>query len=136
VGLLIDSSVLIAAERGRIRLQSVLAGNEDESLAISVVTASELLHGIYRAKTVEQAERRRQFVNFVLALFPIFPIDLEVAHHHARIWAELQTRGEMIGPHDLLIAASALASGYKVVTFNVDEFKHVPDLQAVKPTLQ
>ncbi|GIK71036.1 MAG: hypothetical protein BroJett021_00240 [Chloroflexota bacterium] len=136
MGLLIDSSVLIAAERGRIRLQSVLAGNEDESLAISVVTASELLHGIYRAKTVEQAERRRQFVNFVLALFPIIPIDLEVAHHYARIWAGLQTRGEMIGPHDLLIAASALASGYKVVTFNVDEFTRVPGLQAVTPIPQ
>lgn len=136
MGLLIDSSVLIAAERGRIRLQSVLAGNEDESLAISVVTASELLHGIYRAKTVEQAERRRQFVNFVLALFPIIPIDLEVAHHHARIWTGLQTRGEMIGPYDLLIAASALASGYKVVTFNVDEFMRVPGLQVVTPIRQ
>ncbi|MFN3979571.1 MAG: PIN domain-containing protein [Caldilinea sp.] len=136
MGLLIDSSVLIAAERGRIRLQSVLAGNEDESLAISVVTASELLYGIYRAKTVEQAERRRQFVNFVLALFPIIPIDLEVAHHHARIWAGLQTRGEMIGPYDLMIAASALASGYKVVTFNVDEFTRVPGLQVVTPIRQ
>ncbi len=136
MGLLIDSSVLIAAERGRIRLQSVLAGNEDESLAISVVTASELLHGIYRAKTVEQAERRRQFVNFVLALFPIIPIDLEAAHHHARIWAGLQTRGEMIVPYDLLIAASALASGYKVVTFNVDEFTRVPGLQVVTPIRQ
>lgn len=134
MGLLIDSSVLIAAERGRLRLQDVLAGNEDESAAISVITASEMLHGIQRAKTDEQASKRQQFVSFLLDLFPIIPIDLEVAHRHARIWAELQVRGEMIGAHDLLIAASALAFGYKVVTFNVDEFARVAGLQVLSPT--
>lgn len=133
MGLLIDSSVLVAAERGRLRLQDVLAGSEDESVAISVITASEMLHGIQRAKTVEQASKRQQFVNFVLELFPIIPIDLEVARHHARIWAELQARGEMICPHDLLIAASALAFGYKVMTFNVSEFERVPGLNVLNP---
>jgi tRNA(fMet)-specific endonuclease VapC len=134
VGLLIDSSVLGTAKRGRIRLQSVLAGRENESLAISVITASEMLHGIQRTRTVEQASRRQEFVSFVLELFPIIPIDLEVARHHARLWAELQTRGEMIGPHDLLIASSALAFGYNVMTLDVDEFARVPGLRVLNPT--
>ena len=122
MGLLIDSSVLIAAERERIHLQTVLSAIGDEPVAISVITASEMLHGIQRARTVEQVGKREQFVSFVLELLPIIPIDLEVARHHARIWAELQARGEMIGAHDLLIAASALAFGYSVMTFNVGEF--------------
>ena len=134
MGLLIDSSVLVAAERGRLRLQDVLTGSEDESVAISVITASEMLHGIQRAKTVDQASKRQMFVSFILDLFPIIPIDLEVAHHHARIWAELQVRSEMIGAYDLLIAASALAFGYKVMTLNVDEFTRVAGLQVLSPT--
>ncbi len=84
MGLLIDSSVLVAAERERTHLQTVLAGTEDESVAISVITASEMLHGIQRARTVGQVGRRQQFVSFVLELFPIIPIDLEVARHHVR----------------------------------------------------
>ncbi len=83
---------------------------------------------------MEQASKRQQFVDFVLELFPIIAIDLEVARHHARIWAELQARDEMIGPHDLLIAASALAFGYKVMTFNVSEFERVPGLNVLNPT--
>jgi tRNA(fMet)-specific endonuclease VapC len=130
---LIDSSVLIAAERGRILLHDVLVGNGDELLAISVITASELLHGIHRAKRPAQAAKRQQFVSFILELFPLIPIDLEVAHHHTRLWSELQARGQLIGAHDLLIAASALAIDYGVMTFNVDEFQRVPDLRVVNP---
>lgn len=133
MGLLIDSSVLIAAERGRIQLRNVIAGSGEESLAISVITASELLHGIHRAKTLDQASKRQQFANFVLDLFPVIPIDLEVARYHARVWAGLQARGEMIGAHDLLIAASALAVDYTVVTFNIDEFRRVPALRVLNP---
>ena len=133
MGLLIDSSVLIAAERERIHLQTVLSANGDEPVAISVITASEILHGIQRARTVEHVAKRQQFVSFVLELFPIIPIDLEVARHHARIWAALQARGELIGAHDLLIAASALAFGYGVMTFNVGEFARVPGLRTLNP---
>lgn len=133
MGFVIDSSVLIAAERGRIQLRNVMADSGDDPLAISVITASELLHGIHRAKTPEQAGKRQQFTNYILDLFPVIPIDLEVARHHARIWAGLQARGEMIGAHDLLIAASALAIDYAVVTLNADEFRRVPALRVVSP---
>lgn len=136
MGLLIDSSVLVAAERERTHLQTVLAGTEDESVAISVITASEMLHGIQRARTVGQVGRRQQFVSFVLELFPIIPIDLEVARHHVRTWAALQARGELIGAHDLLIAASALAFGYGVITFNVGEFARVPGLRVLNLTIE
>ena len=109
VGVFLVNSVLIAAERERIHLQTVLSAIGDEPVAISVITASEMLHGIQRARTLEQVGKRQQFVSFILDLFPIIPVDLEVARHHARIWAELQARGDLIGAHDLLIAASALA---------------------------
>jgi predicted nucleic acid-binding protein len=45
MGVLIDSSVLIEYERGRIDLQAELAGREEEEFFLSVITASELLHG-------------------------------------------------------------------------------------------
>ena len=80
-----------------------------------------------------QADKRQQFVAYILNLFPVVPVDLAVTHQHTRIWADLQARGQVIGAHDLLIAASARAIDDGVITFNVDEFRRVIDLQVVKP---
>lgn len=133
MGLLVDSGLLIAAERGRVQLHQVISNRWDEPLAISVITASELLHGIHRASTPEQADKRRQFVEFVLSLFPVIAIELEVARCHARIWAELQVRGQLIGAHDLLIAATAIATQYDLLTLNVNEFSRVQGLTVINP---
>jgi tRNA(fMet)-specific endonuclease VapC len=63
----------------------------------------------------------------------VIAVDLEVARVHAELWATLQSRGEMIGAHDLLIAATARALNYGVVTLNVDEFQRVPGLNVYVP---
>ena len=58
MGAVIDSSVLIAAERGKLDLESVIRDYGDEPIAISAITASELLHGVHRA--AESAQRNRR----------------------------------------------------------------------------
>lgn len=62
MGTLIDSSVLIAVERGHLNLEDLLAGRMDEDFAVSAVTASELLHGVHRANTPAQRSIREAFV--------------------------------------------------------------------------
>jgi tRNA(fMet)-specific endonuclease VapC len=66
LGVLIDASILIGHERGNISLESHLAGREEEEFFLSVVTASELLHGVHRAVDSNVRERRSAFVEAVL----------------------------------------------------------------------
>lgn len=128
MGLLIDASVLIEYERGRIDLEARLAPRADEEFFLSVVTASELLHGVHRAREAGIRSRRSAFVEAVLERFPILPVDLATARAHARIWADLSGQGRVIGPHDLWLAAACLTHGLAMATANVREFIRVPGL--------
>jgi len=92
------------------------------------------LHGIERATDAARKARRQLHVEQILAAIPVQAFDLAQARVHARIWAELQTHGQMIGPHDLLIAAAALAFGHEVATLNVKEFQRVIGLKLVNAT--
>lgn len=129
MGVLIDSNFLIAAERAGRDLASRLRGREDEEVFLSVVSASELLHGVHRAATPAIRSKRLAFVETVLASIPILDIDLATARCHAQVWAGLDKGGRMIGPHDAWIAATCLAHGLTLVTGNEQEFRRVPGLR-------
>jgi len=129
VGLLIDSSVFIAAERSQQPPTTLFDQLGDQPVALSAVTASELLHGVHRADSALRRGRREQFVGLILKAVPILPFDLPVAQIHARLWADLQKRGEMIGERDLMIAATALAHGLTLVTRDKRHFPRVEGLE-------
>jgi tRNA(fMet)-specific endonuclease VapC len=129
VAVLIDASVLIGYERGGVDLEARVRGREDESFFLSMITVSELLHGVHRAgdDRVRRA-RRSAFVEAVIDRFPLLPVDLPTARAHAALWAELAAAGRLIGAHDLWLAAVALAHDLVLATTNVREFQRVPAL--------
>ena len=131
MGALIDASVLIAVERGTLDLESVTRGFDDE-LALSVVTASELLHGVHRAQDEARQARREAWVEALLASLPVVSFDLVAARLHARLSARLAMRGEPVGAHDLIIAATALARGLDVVTRDERSFPRIPELSVIR----
>lgn len=126
---LIDSSLLIAAERGQLDLTELTNRYAEEELAISVITASELLHGVHRATTVTLRSRRQAFVEPILARMPVVEFDLTVARVHASLWANLARRGTTVGERDLMIAATAIAKGYSVATRDQRSFPKIPGLK-------
>ncbi len=128
MGVLIDTSVLIDAERGRTRDLTILLGGRRDEAFVSAITASELLHGVLRAQTPAQGTRRSSFVESALQALPVLPADLRVARSHAQLWAQMASRGERIGAHDLWIAATAVAHGYGLATTNLRDFGRVPGL--------
>ena len=134
MGLMLDSSLLIADERGKFDMPGFLRQSSGVQPALAAITASELLHGVERAQEAGRKARRLRHVEQVLAVIPVQAFDLGQARVHARIWAELQSRGQMIGPHDLLIAAAGLALGHEVATLNVQEFRRVNGLKVVDAT--
>jgi len=128
VAVLIDASILIEAERGRLDLEPHVAQRREEEFFLSVITASELLHGVHRAVQPEVRSKRAAFVEAILARFPLLPVDVAIARAHAQAWAELAAAGQMIGAHDLWLAATCIAHGLTMVTANVREFVRVPGL--------
>ncbi len=131
MAILIDTDLLIDLERGVTAPEvEQLLGEEDR--AISVITVSELLHGVHRATGARRA-RRNAFVEHLLAGLRAIPITDAVARVHADLWAQLSERGELIGAHDLWIGATALAHGLAVATGNLADFRRVPGLRVIAP---
>ncbi len=128
MGILIDSNIFIKAEKGDIDLDKHIDGRENEDFFISVISASELLHGVWRATSPAIRTRRQAFVEAVLESFPMLSIDLPAARSHAQLWAELQSQGLMIGIHDSWIAAICIANGLSLITDNIKEFDRIPGL--------
>jgi tRNA(fMet)-specific endonuclease VapC len=129
VAVLIDTDMLVDLERGVINPE-VENAIGDEDRAISVITVSELLHGVHRA-TGARRTRRRAFVEHLLAGMRAIEITEPIARVHAEIWAQLAAKGQLIGAHDLWIAATALAHGMGIATGNADEFRRVPGLRVI-----
>lgn len=112
----LDSSVLIAAERGKLDQDQRLRSYPEDPVAIAAITASELLHGVHRAADPLQRARREAFVERFLGGLTVLPFDLVVARVHARLAAELGAKGDPVGAHGLMIAATAMAVGYCLAT--------------------
>jgi len=121
---LIDTTLLIDRERGGERLEQ-LVGDRDR--AISVITVSELLHGVHRARGATRV-KRESFVEHLLVAFEPIPITESVARVHSRAWAGLAAKGEVIGAHDLWIAATATAHGLDLATDDAQNFRRIPGL--------
>jgi len=126
--MILDSSVLIAAERKRFDLVAFLSAHPNEAFFITEITASKLLHGCARAADPAIRERRTRFVEGLLQDYVALPFALTEARTHAQLWAELEQKGTPIGERDLLIAAIAKANGHAVATINRAEFARVAGL--------
>ncbi len=132
MGLILDSSVVIAGERkGQSAvdiLTNIRAVVGPESIALSTVTVIELEHGIWRAKDETQANRRRRFLDALFAAVAICPLTFEIARLAARIDGESRQKGIAIPFQDLVIGVTAVEFGYAVATTNVRHFEMIPNL--------
>jgi tRNA(fMet)-specific endonuclease VapC len=136
VGLILDSSVAIAAERRgdtvESLLQRVIDAAGDQEAAVSAVCVVELVHGIHRANTPERRARREAFVEEFLAAVAIYPLTTDIARLAGKLDAEQQSRGIVIPFADLLIGATARALDYSVLTVNPRHFQRVPGLPVIQ----
>lgn len=130
MGLMLDTNVFIHAERSS---QTIDFSKWEKygDVYISVITASELLVGVHYAKDDTQKARRSAFVESILAKIPALGFEAEEARLHARLFATLAKQGNMIGAHDLIIAATAMVHDCAVLTENVKEFQRVPGLETI-----
>ncbi len=135
LGLILDSSVIIAAERKRQTIEQLLMSvgqpfGEIE-VAISAVTLAELVHGVARANTAEIRAARRGFIDELKKHVPVHPITDSTAEIAGQISGEESAKGITLPADDLLIGASAIEQGYALATLNTRHFQKVPGLKIV-----
>ncbi|MGA3024139.1 MAG: PIN domain-containing protein [Bryobacteraceae bacterium] len=132
MGIVLDSTVLVAAERAeenpRRVIAGLLAGIGDTEATLSAITIIELAHGIERANSAERRVMRERFLNELLDEISTEPVTAAIAFRAGRIDGSLQAKGTLIALSDLLIGATAVELGYSVVTHNVRHFRMIPNL--------
>jgi predicted nucleic acid-binding protein len=136
MGLILDSSVLISAERrgknAREILTSIAEKIGETEVGISVVTLVELAHGAARADTTERRRNRQNFIAELLNVMPIHPVTASLALRTGQLDGENQAQGIRIPLSDLLIGVTALELGFSVGTANLRHFRQVPGLSVVQ----
>jgi tRNA(fMet)-specific endonuclease VapC len=115
--LLLDTTFLVDAERAGDALDNLIA--DDDDVAIAAITIAELRVGVELATSANRPGRE-QFVNAVIAAIPIIDYDIHIA--------AVRRRGQPRGAHDLIIAATARATGRVVVTADAAAFSDLPDV--------
>jgi tRNA(fMet)-specific endonuclease VapC len=136
VGPILDSSVVIAAERDgntvEKLIEQIISVSGDQDAALSSVGLTELVHGIYRAQTPEISLRRQSFINELLLDLAVYPYTRSTALLAGKIDGEQRARGVTIPFGDLLVGVTSLELGFSVVTANLRHFRLIPGLQIVQ----
>lgn len=135
-GLVLDSSVLVAAERSKQTIHDVIdslqAAVGDLPIVLCALTVAELAHGIYRADTPQRSRQRRQFLDELKAHVPVRPVTAVTAEIIGRIGGELAAKGIQVPLADLMIGACAVEVGYAVATRNARDFGRIAGLVVVQ----
>lgn len=130
MGLIIDTNVLIRAERDRSAV-NFEQWAEYGDVFISAITCSELLVGVHKANTAERRIKRAAFVEGLLEVLPVLAFDKDVARVHAELMAALP-KEVTVGAHDLIIGATAVRHGFPVLTADGEEFSRMPGLAVLQ----
>jgi tRNA(fMet)-specific endonuclease VapC len=128
VGYLPDTNVWIAVLRANhpgVTARMSAPERRNDTFLCSIVQA-ELYYGAYRSAA---PTKNLALLSALFPLFPSLPFDDKSADVYGKIRADLERIGKVIGPHDLMIAAIALANDLTLVTHNVSEFSRVPGLK-------
>jgi len=135
MGLVLDSSVLVTAEREAQPVSSLLAvlqrQHSPTEIVLSAISVVELEHGIYRAQSPQQLAKRRAYLDTVFAAIPVEPFTREIGKIVAPVDAEARKKGGVIPFADLLIGGTALHLGYWLLTANWRHFRKIPGLDVI-----
>ena len=136
LGVVLDSSVVIEAERQRLDvtrfLKHISTRIGEREVTLCSISVAELAHGVYRADTPERRQARRAFLDDLKATVPVYPITAETGEVVGKLNAESSQKGITIPFDDLLIGACALERGYAIATRNPRHFRMIPGLNVIE----
>lgn len=122
---LLDTNILIAVSKNRPGLRQKLGMLSAGDILLSSVVLAEIEHGIVKSA---RPEPNRAVYEAILQGFAVVDFDAAAARQYGAIRLDLERRGEIIGPNDLMIAAQALSLQAILVTDNTGVFARVRGL--------
>ncbi len=128
MGIIVDTSIFIAAERGKFALNTLHQSHPKSTFYIAAITASELLMGVHRADSTMR-DKRSAVVEQILFRYQILSFGLTIARVHAFITADTRSKGRTCGMHDMQIAATAIAGEHQIATLNKRSFPYIHGAQ-------
>lgn len=132
MAIILDADVIVRGEKGTFDFQGWVSSRPDDQFEIAAITVAELWHGVERAAGTHRT-KRQQYLQAILGALPIIPYTEQTAYEHARIWAELESAGKMIGYYDVIVAATARVRGSEVASFNTRHFGQIKGLKVILP---
>lgn len=132
MAILIDADVIIQAERGLFDLDAWMDSQPEMEFRLAAITVAELWHGAERA-TGAHRTKRQLFLERLFDLFEVVSYTGQTGFEHARIWAALESTGQMINAHDIILAATAIQTGHAVATLNKRHFAVIKGLKVIQP---
>lgn len=114
-------SYLVSGRCPAVRSQ---VSRNQKAVVLSSITLAESLFGARK----KGSQKLLSLISLFREIFPVLPWTADAAEAYSRIRTELEGKGHPIGNMDMLIAASAIASGSTLVTNNERHFRHVPVL--------
>jgi tRNA(fMet)-specific endonuclease VapC len=131
LGLVLDSSVIIEADRKRQTVEELLNSIRQSfgevEISISAVTVAELAHGVARAHTPETRGRRRAFLDELKKHVPVHPVTDKGGELAGKLSGEQAAKGVKLPIDDLLIGVAAIEQNYAVATLNRRHFEKIPE---------
>lgn len=123
---LLDTNVLSDFARGEQAVTARMRQEAPPQLSVSVITEMEVEYGLARNPNI--APRVREVMRTLLNAIPVLAFEREDARVAAQLRAALNSQGTPMGAYDLLLAASALRRGLRIVTHDAREFVRVSGL--------
>ena len=123
---LLDTNILIYTIKNRPKQVRAMFNRHSQQMSISTVTVGELIYGAERSS---QPERNMADIEGLIARLEVLEFDASAAYHFGQLRAELYSKGQPIGPYDMMLAGQARSRGLILVSNNVKEFERVPGLR-------
>lgn len=134
MGVVIDTSALVAVERAGAGWERALDDVGDEQAVVPAIVYAELLVGVHLADSEARAGNRRHRIDALVTRCPVVDFDRAIAVRWAELFAKLSRDGRMIPANDLAVAATALHLDFGVLVGPRDEvhYRRIPELRCVR----
>jgi tRNA(fMet)-specific endonuclease VapC len=125
---ILDTGLLVKSVRGRLAPGTI---DDQDDVTLPAIVVAEFLTGILGEADLARRTSQRAFLEHILDVTPVDDYTPAVAEHHAALMAHARTTGQPRGAHDLIIAATARATGRLILTTNAKaRFDELPEVQA------
>ena len=123
---LIDTNIIIYRLKDMGNVNANFLNNNKSQMSLSVISYGELVFGAKKSKAVE---KNLKTVNAIKKIFPLIDVTSKIMDVFGEIKAYTQKTGKPVDDIDLLIASTAIANDFTLVTHNMKHFENIPNLK-------